>query len=82
MKWQEVREIYPDQYVLLSIVDSHLMDSHKVVDEVALIRPIDSAQEATSELLRSKGNTVVYHTSNEKFIIEMRKPSALRGITR
>ncbi|MGG3450562.1 hypothetical protein [Domibacillus aminovorans] len=82
MKWQEVRDIYPDQYVLLSILDSHLVDSRKIVDEVALIRPIDSAQEATSELLRSKGNTVVYHTSNETFIIDVRKPSALRGITR
>lgn len=73
MKWQEVREIYPDQYVLLSILDSHLVDSRKIVDEVALIRPIDSAQEATSELLRSKGNTVVYHTNNEEFIIDLRK---------
>lgn len=33
MQWQEVRTIYPDQYVLLEILDSHTEDNIQFVDE-------------------------------------------------
>lgn len=40
MQWQEVRNIYPNQYVLLEILNSHTEDSTQYVDEVALIKAI------------------------------------------
>jgi hypothetical protein len=73
MQWQEVRSIYPDQYVLLEILNSHTEDSTQYVDEVALIKAIQDPDEATRELLKCKNNNIVYHTGQEKIVIELRK---------
>ncbi|MGO4887300.1 hypothetical protein ACJ2A9_06060 [Anaerobacillus sp. MEB173] len=80
MKWEEVRKIFPDQYVLLNILESHIDGDKKYVDEVAIIRPITDAKEATNELLHAKPGTLVYHTKNEKIVIEIRRRAAFRGI--
>lgn len=34
MKWQEVRELFPDQFVLVSILNYHEEGNKKIVDEV------------------------------------------------
>ncbi|CAM3183848.1 hypothetical protein FITA111629_08575 [Filibacter tadaridae] len=80
MKWEEVRQLYPDQFVKLSILDFHLEDDKKIVTDVALVNIIDDSKMATKELLKSKGDTIVYHTGSEKIVIEMRNPTGLRGI--
>ncbi|MFB5763615.1 hypothetical protein [Paenibacillus medicaginis] len=79
MQWQEVRTIYPDQYVLLEILDSHLEDNIQYVDEVALVRAIQDPTEATKELLKCKNNNIVYHTGQEKIAIELRKSALYRS---
>lgn len=80
MKWEEVRKIYPDQYVLLSILESYTDGDKKYVDEVAPIRSINSAKEATNELLHAKPSTLVYHTRNDKIVIEIRKRAICKHI--
>lgn len=80
MKWEEVRKLYPDQYVKLSILDYHFEDDRKIVTDVALINVINDSKLATKELLKSRGNTIVYHTGSEKIVIEMRNPTGLRGM--
>lgn len=72
MKWQEVRNIYPNQYVLLEILNSHTEKNVQFVDEVALIKAIKDPQEATRELLKCKNNNFVYHTGQEEIVIELR----------
>jgi predicted MarR family transcription regulator len=80
MKWEEVRKLYPDQYVKLNILDFYLEDNKKIVTDVALINVIEDSKLATKELLKSKGNTVVYHTGSVKIVIEVRTPKGLRGM--
>ena len=80
MKWEEVRKLYPDQYVKLTILDFYIEDDKKIVTDVALINVIEDSKLATKELLQSKGNTIVYHTGSEKIVIEMRTPTGLRGM--
>ncbi|MFC4768233.1 hypothetical protein [Effusibacillus consociatus] len=86
MKWDEIRDLYPDQYVKLEILASHIEGNMKVVDEVALIRSIEDPREATRELLKSKDDTIVYHTSyiqktpNPQITIELRALRGLRGV--
>jgi predicted MarR family transcription regulator len=80
MKWEEVRKLYPNQYVKLNILESYLEDDRKIVTDVALINVIEDSKVATKELLKSKGNTIVYHTGSEKIVIEMRTPTGLRGM--
>ncbi|MGF7050673.1 hypothetical protein J2T13_005223 [Paenibacillus sp. DS2015] len=52
MKWQEVRTLYPNQYVLFELLDSHTEDTIQFVEEVALVRVIQDPDEATRELLK------------------------------
>ncbi|MFB5270008.1 hypothetical protein ACE41H_24945 [Paenibacillus enshidis] len=79
MQWQKVRTIYPEQYVLLKILDSHIEDNIQYVDEVALVRAIQAPSEATKELFKCKGNNIVYHTGQENIAIELRKPRIFRS---
>ena len=79
MKWEEVRNLYPNQYVKLNILDFYLEHDRKIVTDVALINVIEDSKLATKELLKSKGDTIVYHTGSEKIVIEMRNPTGLRG---
>jgi|GEM_PF-2639930 len=48
MQWQQVRELFPDQFVLLSIIDFHEEADRKVITEVAPIRAV-AEQEANRE---------------------------------
>jgi len=60
MKWEEVRKIYPNQYVLLNILESHVDGDKKYVDEVALIQPIPDAKEATNNGYLLKEHVSLY----------------------
>lgn len=80
MKWEEIRNIYPDQYVKLQVLASHIEGNLKIVDEVTLIRSIQDPKEATLELLNSKDGSIVYHTSNPEIKIKIRKIRGLRGV--
>ncbi|MCM3764481.1 hypothetical protein [Neobacillus niacini] len=80
MKWEEVREICPDQYVKLNILDYHYEGNKKIVTDVALINTIKDPKVATKELLKSKGDTIVFHTGSEKIEIEIRNPTGFRGL--
>lgn len=77
MKWEEVQTIYPDQFVKFEILNSFEEDSHKMIDEVALIGPVKD-EDATKEILNSKDRTLVYHTSKNKVIVKIRNNYGLR----
>ena len=78
MKWDEVRTIYPDQFVKVEILQSNKLDDKEVISEVAVIGPVRD-EDATHELLSSKNNTLIYHTSNDKVILKIRKNIGLRS---
>jgi hypothetical protein len=77
MKWQEVRELFPNQFLLVSILDYHEEGEKKIVDEVAPIRPI-ADEDANQEFFKAKEGTVVYHTSNEEFVIRIRRDPLMK----
>ena len=80
MKWDEVRKLYPSQYVKLEILESQIRGNKKYVTDVAVIKPVYDKKEATQELINSKGNTLVYHTDNEDIILEVKNIKGYRGI--
>lgn len=80
MQWEEVRKIYPDQYVKLQILASHTEGNTKFVDEVALIRAIQDPKEATKELLQAKDGVIVSHTGNDELKVEIRTLRGLQGV--
>ena len=79
MKWEEVRTIYPNQFVKFEVLKSIIDKDKEYVEEVAVIGPIPE-DKATEELLRSKDNLLVYHTSKENIVIQIRSRSALRRL--
>ncbi|WP_018248365.1 hypothetical protein [Orenia marismortui] len=81
MKWEEVRKIYPDKFVKLEVLDSHIDGNKEYVDEVAVIDTV-SEDNATKEFLKSKDNILVYNTSKEDITLEIRSRIGLRGVFR
>lgn len=80
MKWEDVRKIYPDQFVKLQILEYHMVSNMKVIDDMAVIKAMKDNKEATKELVRSTGDVIVYHTSNENIEIEVKNIRSYRGI--
>lgn len=78
MKWQEVRELYPNKFVKLEIIESHIEDDKEYVDEVAVIKAISDNKEAMREFIKCKNKQVIYSTSNEEFIIDVVKHIGIR----
>ncbi|KAJ49740.1 hypothetical protein BD780_000815 [Clostridium tetanomorphum] len=80
MKWSEIREKYPNQFVLLKALKSHVDGDKKIVDDVALVKIIENSKEANELLIRSKGDTFVFHTSKDKLSLTIVQNPVYRGI--
>lgn len=78
MHWTEVRELFPNQFVLVEELKSYYEDNRLHVEEVAVIKTIPDPQEAWKELFAAKNERFVYHTSNEAIIVEMRDKPMVR----
>lgn len=80
MKWEEVRNIFPNRFVKMQILQQHIDGDKRVIDEVAVIKEYEDEKEATKELVRTKEDTIVYHTGKEKLEIEIKEIFGFRGI--
>ena len=79
MKWENVRNLYPDQFIKLEILNSHIENGKQYIDDVAVIEPVKDS-EATKELLNSEENTLVYHTSKNEISLKIRDGLGLRRV--
>ncbi|MET3508195.1 hypothetical protein [Halalkalibacter oceani] len=79
MKWSDVRKLYPNQFVKLKVLSSHIKNGQEFIEDIAVIKPV-SDETATSELLKSKGDELVYHTANKKIVLEVRQDVGLRRL--
>jgi hypothetical protein len=80
MKWEEVRNLYPNQFVKMQVLQSHIEENKKFIDEVAVINAISDSKEATKELVNAKENILVYHTGNAQVVLEIRSIKGYRGV--
>lgn len=71
MLWSEVRELFPETFVLVEDIKSHEEGNKIVVEEVAVIKRIDDPAQAWNELFAAKGGRFVYHTSNDRVEIKV-----------
>lgn len=79
MQWEEVRRLYPNTWVHLQSIKSHIEKEKKIVHEVAVIRAIESDREATRVLIKCKDDTFVYHTSKPNIVLNMIQKPSYRG---
>ena len=78
MKWEEVRNIYPNKFVLLKSLEAHIEDNKKCIDDVAVVKVLDD-EEASNILVKCKGDTFVFHTSKEELSMNIIQMPILRG---
>jgi hypothetical protein len=79
MKWEEVRNIYPNKFVLLRSLEAHIEENKKCIDDVAVIRVLDD-DEASGLLIKCKGDTFVFHTSKDVLSMNIIQMPILRGV--
>jgi len=80
MLWSEVRELFPNQFVYLEDIQSHIQDGKLYVEEVAVIRPLPNPEEALQALKAAKDQRFIYHTSNERIVMDVVMKPMVRGI--
>ncbi|RCX13880.1 hypothetical protein DFR58_116116 [Anaerobacterium chartisolvens] len=78
MRWDEVRELYPNQFVKFEIVESHVIEDKEYVDEVALIKAVSDDREAIKEFISCGEGQFVYSTNNPDLVIELVKHVGIR----
>lgn len=71
MKWQEVRELYPDQFVKFKVLESRVIKNKEYVDDVAVIKAISDGKEAMKEFVNCKPGELIYSTKNKEVVIEI-----------
>lgn len=79
MQWAEVRSIFPDKFVLLEDLKSHVENGSVVIEEVAVIRPLADGKEVTQELRNCKGARFIYHTSKTDIIVPIHAKPNIRS---
>jgi len=79
MKWEEVRKLYPDQFVYMKVLNTQIKDNKEFIDDVAVIKPVSNPKEVTDLLVHGKDDDLVYHTANEQIILEVRNIRTFRS---
>jgi hypothetical protein len=77
--WEEVRKSFPNKFVKLQILKSHMENNVRFIDDMAVIKTFDDDREATRELVRSRDEILVYHTGKEKIAVEIKDIFGFRG---
>ena len=80
MKWEEVRNIYPNKFVKVQILKSHIEDNVRYIDDMAVVQAFEDEKEATRELVRTKDDILVYHTGNDKIEVPIKQIFGYRGV--
>lgn len=78
MTWEEVRKLYPDQFVKFEILKSHIEGNKEYVNEVTIIKVIEDGKEAMKEFIQREEGQYIYSTKNEKVIIDIVKHIGIR----
>lgn len=79
MQWSEVREMFPDKFLLLEDLKSNIVNGKLHVEEVAVICPLKDGKEAMDELMKARDKVFVYHTKHEHISMPVRPKPAYKG---
>jgi hypothetical protein len=85
MNWQEIREYYPQQWVLIEAVKARSESGKRILEQIAVISVFPdsvSAMEGYRKLKKeSPGRELfVFHTSREELDITERRWLGIRGV--
>lgn len=49
MLWQEVRETYPGQWVVLEAISAHDIENKRIFEDISVVKAVDDSMEAHHE---------------------------------
>lgn len=77
MKWNDVRKLYKDKWILFEAIEVYSKDGMRIVEDMAVINVYENRNDALKEYAerhkKEKSRELyVYNTSNEELTIEER----------
>ena len=83
MKWKEVRERYPDSWVLFEAIEAYSENGERKVTNISIINTFDNSEEATEVYRKThkknpQRELYIAHTQKEQLKIEERKWLGIR----
>lgn len=77
MKWEEVRKIYSEKWILFEALEAHSEAGKRIVDDLSVVNVFERGNDALKEYAekhkKDKNRELyVYNTKNKKLYIEER----------
>jgi hypothetical protein len=76
MKWSEVRDKYPDTWVLFEALEAHSENGKRKVDDISILNTFDDSSKATkmySEIHNKNPQRELYVAHTQKKELEIRE---------
>lgn len=73
MKWDEVKEKYPNSFVKFKAIKSHMINNEKIVDELEIIKVFNNGYDAMKEFSNNKKDQYIYSTTQNIVSIKVNK---------
>jgi len=85
MQWQEIREYYPEQWLLIEAFKAHSEQGKRILDQLAVLGAFANSSKALScytEIHREAPDRELYvfHTSRKAIDIIERRWHGIRGL--
>lgn len=78
MKWSEVRGLYPNKFIKFEVLDYHVDENKRYIDDLVVLKIIDDGKEAMKEFGQCKEGQFIYSTKNEHIVIDVVKHIGIR----
>jgi hypothetical protein len=83
MRWPEVREAYPDQWLVIEAIEAHSEENQRILDQIAVVEACPDSVKAMQTYRRlhqqhPAREFYFVHTSRDSLEIEERKWAGIR----
>lgn len=85
MQWQDIRNHYPNQWLLLEALQAHSEGGHRILDQIAILGTYADSIHALQDYRQIHGKApdrelYVFSTNREHLDIEERHWFGIRGV--
>jgi hypothetical protein len=85
MKWEEIRNHYPNQWILAEAIKAHTESDKRIVEDIAVINIFSDSPPAMKAYIRlhresPERELYVLHTDRKELDITERRWTGIRGI--
>jgi hypothetical protein len=86
MKWQEIREHYPQQWLLVEAIKAHSEANKRILEQLAVVSTFADSVTAMRSYVQLRREAperelYVFHTSREALDITERRWVGIRGVS-